>query len=171
MRPNILLLQGPIGPFFARFAEDLEARGFNVFKINFNGGDRFFFPTSNAIDYTGKLDQWESWLERLIINRQIGRVYVFGDCRSYHRIAREVAKRHSVRLFVFEEGYIRPNFITLEEHGVNGHSPMMQNPVSLEKPELPLPEEIPQPGRVFAVTALYSMLYYWASAWNRKHVF
>ncbi|MEE9322791.1 MAG: capsular biosynthesis protein [Granulosicoccus sp.] len=166
MRRNVLLLQGPIGPFFSRLAEDLEQRGFNVIKVNFNGGDRFFHRSKNAIDYTGSLETWEAWLERLITNKKIGRIYLFGDCRAYHRIAREVAARQPVRLFVFEEGYIRPNFITLEEDGVNGHSPMMDDPVALTKPARPLPEEITQPKHVFLITACYSMLYYWASAWR-----
>lgn len=168
MRREALLLQGPIGPFFARFAEDLEARGFRVTKVNFNGGDRLFYRRPGAIDYGGTLDDWESWLERLVINREVGRIYVFGDCRAYHRIARDVARRNGVRLFVFEEGYIRPNFITLEENGVNGLSSMMEAPVSLEPTGVALPEEIPHPGRVFPVTAAYSILYYWASAAARR---
>jgi len=164
MRRDVLLLQGPIGPFFSRFATDLEARGFRVTKINFNGGDRFFWRGSNALDYTGTLDDWEAWIERLLINRDIGRIYLFGDCRSYHRIAREVARRRGVRVFVFEEGYIRPNFITLEEDGVNAHSSMMTRPVPLVRQPGELPEELQQPQHVFRYTALYSMMYYWASA-------
>ena len=164
MRREVLLLQGPIGPFFARFADDLVARGFSVTKVNFNGGDRLFHRRDGCIDYVGTLEDWDAWLDRLVINREIGRVYLFGDCRAYHRIAREVARRHGIRLFVFEEGYIRPNFITLEENGVNGHSPMMEKPLPLESAGPPLPDEIPHPGRVFPLMALYSMLYYWASA-------
>ena len=164
MRRNVLLLQGPIGPFFSRFAEDLEARGFVVTKINFNGGDRFFYRRSGSIDYTGKLDGWEAWLERLVVNREIGRIYLFGDCRAYHRIAREVAQRLQVRVFVFEEGYIRPNFITLEENGVNGHSTMMQGNLNISSDPVDLPQEYQQPGKVFQLTALYAMMYYWASA-------
>ena len=125
MRRNVLMLQGPVGPFFARFARDLEVRGFNVFKINFNGGDKLFYRRKRTISYTGKLKDWENYLERLIKNRNIGRIYLFGDCRSYHRTARKVANKLGIRVFVFEEGYIRPDFITLEEHGVNGNSPMM----------------------------------------------
>jgi len=164
MRREVVLLQGPVGPFFARFADDLEARGFTVTKINLNGGDRFFYRRSGAIDYTGTLDDWEVWLDRLLINREVGRIYLFGDCRAYHRIAREVARRRRVRLFVFEEGYVRPNFVTLEEHGVNGHSPMMTCPIPLEPSEEALEEEIAHPGHVFSITALYAMLYYWAAA-------
>ena len=164
MRRDVLLLQGPIGPFFARFAADLEGRGFTVTKVNFNGGDRAFYQRAGAIDYLGSLDEWSAWLERLLINRAIGRIYLFGDCRAYHRIAREVAARNQVRVFVFEEGYIRPNFITLEENGVNAHSSMMQNPVSIEAAASELPDEYPQPKGIFRVTACYAMIYYWVSA-------
>jgi len=125
MPPNVLLLQGPIGPFFSRFSDDLTDRGFNVWKVNLNGGDRFFYRKDQSIDYSGSLKEWATYLERLLINKEIGRIYLFGDCRAYHRVARKVAKRRGIRLFVFEEGYIRPNYVTLEEHGVNGHSPML----------------------------------------------
>ena len=164
MRRNVLLLQGPIGPFFSRFADDLETRGFRITKVNFNGGDRFFYRRHGAIDFTGRLEDWESWVERLIVNRDIGRIYLFGDCSAYHRIAREVAMHLNVRIFVFEEGYIRPNFITLEENGVNGHSTMMNRQLNIQANPQDLPEEHPQPGRVFLITALYAMLYYWSSA-------
>jgi len=168
MRPDVLLLQGPVGPFFSRFGASLEARGFRVWKVNFNGGDRLFARGQRQIDYCGRLEHWEQQLERLIVNRDIGRIYLFGDCRSYHRIAREVAQRLGVRLFVFEEGYIRPNFITLEEGGVNGLSTMMHDPVALQPSDEALPVELAQPRRVFQVTALYSMLYYWACAAGRR---
>ena len=164
MRPDVLMLQGPIGPFFARFADGLERRGFRVWKVNFNGGDRLFHRGERAIDYTGRLEHWEHYLERLVVNRGIGRIYLFGDCRSYHRIARDVARRHDIRVFVFEEGYIRPNFVTLEEGGVNGHSPMMADPVRLDRQEAALPPEHAAPRHVFWFTAAFSMAYYWACA-------
>ena len=47
---------------------------------------------------------------------------MYGDCRFYHRVAVEVAVQSGIQVFVFEEGYIRPNFITLEENGVNANS-------------------------------------------------
>ena len=167
MRRDVLMLQGPIGPFFARFAEGLEQRGFRVWKINFNGGDSLFWRRERAIDYTGGLEYWERYLERLVVNRRVGRIYLFGDCRSYHRIARGVARRHNVRVFVFEEGYIRPNFITLEEDGVNGHSPMIADPVRLDRQVAPLPPELSVPRHVFWFTAVFSMAYYWACAFTR----
>ncbi|MFK7854346.1 MAG: capsule biosynthesis protein [Granulosicoccus sp.] len=165
---NALLLQGPIGPFFSRFGDDLEQQGFTVTKINFNGGDSFFYQRPDAIDYSGDLANWKPWIERLLVNRSIGRIYLFGDCRAYHRIAREVAQRMNIRVFVFEEGYIRPNFITLEEDGVNGHSSMMKEPLLIDTEATDLPDEFQQPKRVFHLSALYSMVYYWTAALQQK---
>lgn len=164
MRRDVLLLQGPVGPFFARFAEGLEARGFRVWKVNFNGGDRIFYRRPRALDFSGKLEEWEAHLERLIVNRNIGRIYLFGDCRAYHRVAREVAKRNGVRVFVFEEGYIRPNFVTLEEGGVNGYSSLMEKPINLFSQDGPLPTEHSVPSGTFRFAAVFSMIYYWACA-------
>ena len=42
-----------------------------------------------------------------------------GDCRYYHRTAKPVCEELGVRFMVFEEGYLRPDTITLEEGGVN----------------------------------------------------
>ena len=162
-----LLLQGPIGPFFSRFGKDLEQRGFNVFKINFNGGDRLFCTLKGAFDYTGELSAWGAYLERFIANKSVNRIYLFGDCRAYHRVARDVAKRLNVRVFVFEEGYLRPNFITLEEGGVNGHSQMMGS--HLELPEKAFHDSDSTKIRsAFVVCAIFSMIYYCASAWHGK---
>ena len=168
MRRDVLLLQGPIGPFFSRFAKDLKGRGFNVHKVNLNGGDKLFYRQPGAIDYAGELRHWDAFLERLIINKGIGRLYLFGDCRVYHRIAREVAARNDVRVFVFEEGYIRPNFITLEESGVNGHSPMVKKGFTLTSDVEPDQPESEFSVNVFSLVAIYAMAYYLASAIRKK---
>ncbi len=174
MNPNVLLLQGPIGPFFSRFSDELSSRGFNVWKVNLNAGDRHFYSQPQAVDYTGTLQDWDTYLERLIINKDIGRMYLFGDCRAYHREARKIAKRRGIRLFVFEEGYIRPNYITLEEHGVNGHSPMLQQ--TLDLTDLPavseeemLADENSLPTKTFFRSASYAMTYYIKCRLQRKH--
>lgn len=168
MRRNVLLLQGPIGSFFSNFAKELEQRGFNVFKINLNGGDRFYYRNGNAIDYTGDLKEWGDYLERLITNREVGRIYLFGDCRAYHRVAKKVAKRKQVEVFVFEEGYIRPNYITLEKDGVNGNSPMKSQKLNLNGLRGEPAAENTVKKAVFYKTALQSMMYYWAAAASKS---
>ena len=55
---RVLLLQGPIGPFFKNLSEDLVKAGASVLKINFNGGDWFYYPTK-SVNYRGSLDEWQ----------------------------------------------------------------------------------------------------------------
>lgn len=123
-----LLLQGPMGPFMRLFADELAAQQIQVCKVNFNAGDAWYFRGPEAICYRGRLDKLSTYLEDLIRERQIDGIFLFGDGRPIHRVAVEVARRLQVRVFVFEEGYLRPDWITLEEGGVNGHSSLSKDP-------------------------------------------
>jgi capsular polysaccharide export protein len=116
---RVLLLQGPLGPFFRRLAADLTCSGSSVWKVNFNGGDWLFYP-SGGIAYRGKLDEWPLYLEGLLDRHAIDTIMLYGDCYPIHRLARDVAKRRKLHVWVFEEGYIRPDYVTFESSGVNG---------------------------------------------------
>ncbi len=118
---RILLLQGPVGPFFWRLAKDLRQAGGEVHKVNFNAGDWFFYP-SGAFNYRGTMAEWPAWFETLIGDLGIDIVLLFGDCRPIHQAAHAIALRYGLEIGVFEEGYIRPDYITLEPFGVNGYS-------------------------------------------------
>jgi capsule polysaccharide modification protein KpsS len=122
MPRNVLLLQGPVGPFFKKLATDLEQQGHNVVKVNLNGGDWFFYHSGNVLNFRDEMPVWPHWIESVMVGRQIDRIYLFGDCRVYHRQAIAIARRLKIEVYVFEEGYIRPNYITLERDGVNGFS-------------------------------------------------
>ena len=160
---RVLLLQGPVGPFFLRFARALRAAGAEeVHKVNFNGGDRLFYPR-HAVNFSGRPEQWPAFLEQLLKRHKIDAVLLFGDCRPIHRAAIEVAQHCGVYVGVFEEGYVRPNFVTYERYGANGHSNI---PRSAEfyrgLPETPSFAE-PQVGNAFWITALWAMLYFTAA--------
>jgi capsular polysaccharide export protein len=172
---KVLLLQGPHGPFFSRVAQvlrDAGARG--VEKINFNGGDHFYFPSA-AHAYCGNLSDWPAYLDNFLQKNAIDCILVFGDCRPIHAAACTVAVARGLQYWVFEEGYIRPNFITLEQHGVNAHSTL---PTSRDVydawPHASLPDEAPVPAS-FGLAAKYAMAYFAASAiawpwfWRYKH--
>ena len=70
---RVLLLQGPVGPFFRRLATLLRAAGAEVHKVNFNGGDCLFYPT-DALTWRGHPAEWPQFLARLL--EQIGRAHV-----------------------------------------------------------------------------------------------
>ncbi|MGV3570686.1 MAG: capsule biosynthesis protein [Ramlibacter sp.] len=135
---KVLLLQGPVGPFFARLAADLREAGAEVHKVNFNAGDWIYYPR-NAMNYRGPMDQWPAWLEQQMRRLGIEVVFLFGDCRPIHMEARVLATRLGVELWVFEEGYVRPDFVTLERFGVNGYSklPRISDAYRQELPAVP----------------------------------
>jgi capsular polysaccharide export protein len=172
---KILLLQGPHGPFFSRIARALLAAGArSVDKVNFNGGD-CFFSGSGAYAYTGSLKNWPTYLNALIQKNDADCIMVFGDCRPIHVAARTLAQEKGITYWVFEEGYIRPNYITLEQHGVNGHSRLPSSRVVYDAwPHTAIPEVMDVPAN-FGAAARYAMLYFTASTvawpwfWRYQH--
>ncbi|MCP4407955.1 MAG: capsular biosynthesis protein [Gammaproteobacteria bacterium] len=169
MRGNVLLLQGPMGPFFRRLAQDLERQKLRVHKVNFNGGDDFFYRRHGTIHFVYDLQQWPGFLEQLLIELAIDYIYLFGDCRTYHAVARDIAKRLGVQVFVFEEGYLRPDHITLEEEGVNGYSRLPQDPVDYPAVSQPLSNTPIPVGHSFSWMAIYAQLYYLASRLSGRY--
>jgi capsular polysaccharide export protein len=121
-KTNILLLQGPIGPFFKNVGMWLQKSGCNVYKINLNGGDEHFYPR-NSVSFCESIDAFPQFLENYIQQNAIDAIVVFGDCRAYHKIAKSIVDSNSnLSFWVFEEGYFRPHYITFEKNGVNGFS-------------------------------------------------
>lgn len=122
---KVLFLQGPMGGFFNRIAKWLSQRNIDTYKINLNGGDWFYTESKafvEVFDYKDSLNNFNKYLNYIIKENEIDSVVCFGDCRKYHIIAKQVTERLGINFFVFEEGYIRPNFITFEMDGVNDFS-------------------------------------------------
>lgn len=157
---RVLLLQGPVGPFFRRLAGVLYRVGAaSVHKVNFNGGDQFFYA-SGAINYRGTVENWPQALSALIVKHKINTIFLFGDCRPIHQCVRPIAELLGAQVWVFEEGYVRPNFVTLEPIGVNNHSSLPRDPEFYRKlPEIALlPEK--RVGSTFWYAAFWASLYY-----------
>lgn len=118
-----LFLQGPPGPFFRQLGDALRCAGHAVLRVNFNGGDRLDWRAP-AIHFRQGAEAWPDAVETLIQRHKVTDLVLFGDCRPLHRAAISVAAEHRVTVHVFEEGYVRPDWVTLEQNGVNGHSPL-----------------------------------------------
>lgn len=177
---RVLLLQGPVGPFFRNLSKDLQAAGATVFKFNFNAGDWLFYPFE-AKAYRGELSQWPQELEQFIVQHHIDAILLFGDCRPVHVCVRALAERYGCALGVFEEGYLRPDHITFEPFGVNGHSTFdekMEQWLKLRSrrvmtaPAKPSKEKVSdgweKVGNTYWHSAMWGMLYFfvaWAGQW------
>jgi len=119
---KILLLQGPMGMFFRDLDRLFRIYGATTFRIGFNAGDWIFANKDHYIPYKEPIDRWKDFIENFFLQNQIDKVFLLGDCRSYQRIAIEVAQILHIEIYVFEEGYVRPNYVTLEKWGVNNFS-------------------------------------------------
>jgi capsular polysaccharide export protein len=158
---NILFLQGPVGFFFANFQKKLEKLGYNTFSIGFNYADWVFSYKKKFTLFKQNFYQWRFFLKNYLIENKIDRIYLFGDGRIYHRVAKKLAKQLKIEVYVFEEGYIRPNFITCEKNGVNGFSSVPLNKSFYD--ELPEVESYPETKPipyVFNITATVAIIYY-----------
>ena len=154
---NVLLLQGPLGPFFMHLSRDLRNAGAKVTKVNFNGGD-WLFSSGSCVNYTGHAIDWPKYLTRLIKERNIDVILLFGDCRSLHRMALKHAVPMGIDVGVFEEGYVRPDYITFERYGVNANSQLPRDAshyLSVE-PHIRAAQSV---GNVFWFAALLSLIH------------
>lgn len=155
-RRHALLLQGPMGWFFSDLAALLTQQGQHVTKVHFNGGDQLFWRHPGALRYTGKPDTLADWLRALMKRQRIDAVVLFGQMRPIHCVAREVARELGVGIFVFEEGYLRPNYVTIERRGVNALSRLPRSAsfyAEREQPRLPPPQPTTQNIRRTALIA------------------
>lgn len=123
-RPRtFLFLQGPHGPFLDRLARMLRRAGARVWRVGFNGGDRaFWFDAASYIPWRGAPEDWPTACAGLIADRGVTDLVVYGDTRPVHAAAIAAARAAGATVHVFEEGYLRPHWVTYERGGANGHS-------------------------------------------------
>lgn len=128
MTRHFLFLQGVASPFFGRLADHLRARGERITKINFCAGDRAYWGTRLAVSYRGTVDRLDDYLQQIFAENDFTDLVLFGSHRPVHRPAIALAEAANVRVHVFEEGYVRPNWVTLERGGVNADSLLPRDP-------------------------------------------
>lgn len=127
-KTKICILQGPFSPLFDVTAKKLVKKGFEVYKINFNAGDVLYSLLGcgvTTINYRESPDTWPTWFRDFLTKNGIDMVFGHGDCHFYHKKGFDVAKAMGVSVYVTEEGYIRPSYISIERNGVNAFSELM----------------------------------------------
>lgn len=124
---RFLFLQGPHGPIFARLASRLVDTGAEVARVGFNAGDEFFWPGRHRyLPCRESLSEWPDRIGALLDDGGFTDLVCYGSSRPVHRIARAAAAARGLRVHVFEEGYLRPYWITYERGGANADSPLMR---------------------------------------------
>lgn len=168
---RVLLLQGPVGPFFWNLAKDLRRKGAEVFKFNFNAGDWLFYPRC-ARSFKGNLAQWPAELQAFMRAQQIDVVLLFGDCRPVHACVRGLAQELGCVLGVFEEGYLRPDYVTFEPVGVNGNSAFAQSLAPwLVQQAMRTPYKNAEPVSAPATTQAVGNSFWHAATWGMLYFF
>lgn len=168
MRKRFLFLQGPATPFFARLAHRLAADGHAVHRVHFCAGDVVYWGPRRGLWFRGPVSGLRDFLDDLYRRLGITDQLLFGDRRPVHRPAVEHGESCGVRTHVFEEGYFRPWWVTLEREGVNGHSLLPRDPdwfreTGARLSEPPAPETFASP---FYKRAVHDVAYHVAGLAN-----
>lgn len=165
-RRVFLFLQGPHGPFFHALGRMLRAAGAEVWRVGFNAGDRaFWFHPPSFIPYKGAHEDWPQAFADLLERKGVTDIVLYGDTRPIHASAVAAAKARGLGVHVFEEGYLRPYWVTYEREGSNGNSRLMdmtleemRAALALSDLETPLP---PSHWGDMRQHIFYGALYHW----------
>lgn len=147
---TFLFLQGPPGPLFRRLGHAMVERGISVHRINISGGDLRDW-SDGAVNFRGRFSDWPAFLDRYLRQHEVTDMLLFGDCRPYHISARGIAELRNVRTHVLEEGYLRPDWMTLEPEGVNARSTLSRD----KRWFLQEAKRLPPEPRLPAITASF----------------
>ncbi|NVO29055.1 capsule biosynthesis protein CapA [Donghicola sp. C2-DW-16] len=163
---TFLFLQGPHGPFFARLAEMLCHAGAKVLRVGFNAGDAAFWrDQATYIPFDRPQDEWSAFFEGLIAERSVTDIVLYGDVRRIHSDAIGIARDRGITVHVFEEGYMRPYWITYERGGSNGNSRLMEMTVpEMRKALAGIDQDAPLPPAKWGDMrqhVFYGALYHW----------
>jgi len=124
---KFLFLQGLATPFLDMLGRHLRSKGAETLRVNFCPGDRLYWR-GPAVSFRGTREQLPSFYKELFAEGQFTDLILFGDTRAVHVSALSVAASRGCRVHVFEEGYLRPFWITLERNGVNAGSSLPRDP-------------------------------------------
>jgi capsular polysaccharide export protein len=123
-----LFISAPFGPFARELADRLQDNGATCTRVVVNGGDVLDWGLKDAAPYFGAEAGWCDWLQTLIQRRHVTDVVTYGDSSPYSVKALLLGQALNLRLHVFEQGYFRPDWVTLERGGVNANSRLPRDP-------------------------------------------
>lgn len=158
-KPRVVLLQGPVGPFFRHLQASLEKDGYDAWRVTFNAADRLFAAGQKQITFNGDRQEWATWFASFLVAADPDHIVLFGAEREIHVVARRLAEAAGVDVISLEEGYLRPGYVTVERGANNWLAP-----VAGKLPPVEFDEEavLQQEGgfRGFGAMCAYGVSYY-----------
>jgi len=138
----VLFLQGPPSGFARELGDELARAGHYVRRVNFCTGDWISWHDKRTLNFRGRKEDWEAYIAQLILREQITDIVYFADRLPYHRIAAKVARKHGIRAISYEFGYLRPDWIVVEQGGqsIYSHFPNDLKLIKRLAKDLPVPE-------------------------------
>lgn len=123
----------------------LEARGAQVERMIFNAADAATWRRVGGRVFKGGHDDWSARCAEIAADYTD--VVVFGEGGPYNRAILGRVESLAARVWVLENGYFRPDWVTVELNGVNGSSrlPRFRDGYAAPAPAVPTPRAV---GRI-----------------------
>lgn len=156
---RVMLLQGPPSPFARELGAALAARGHHVTRVLVSFSDWLFGRGDGAVLWRGPFADWEQWVETRMRAERITHLVYYADRLPHHVAAQRVALRLGLRCVSYENGYLRPDWVVLEEggQGAFSHFPADLALVKRLAAGLPEPDMQRRFGHGFAQEAVAEM--------------
>ena len=134
---RFLIVTAPFGPFGRVLADALRDRGAEVSRMLFNAGDAFTWRGKGGIAFRADARRWPARLRELAGGYTD--IIVFGEAGAYNQAVLRDSHRLAAKVWVLENGYFRPDWVTVERNGVNGSSNLPRTRAAYAPPAPPIP--------------------------------
>ncbi|WP_286963348.1 capsular biosynthesis protein [Brevundimonas sp.] len=162
---RFLIASAPFGPFSRNLAAAIEAAGGAVQRLILNMGDRFDWRRRGGRVHREPFDAFRTALPDWI--EEFTDVIVFGDTSPHARAVLAAARIRGLDTWVLENGYFRPDWITLERTGVNAEGCSPADPEAYANVQAREPRPVPV-GRILPWHVTHISLYYFIELMGRR---
>lgn len=154
---SFLIAGAPFGPFARLLAAEIETLGGRAERLVLNLGDALAWRRSPVWVHRGSVSALSRALEARLPHYTD--VILFGEPGPHAAVVSRMARDRGVALWVLENGYFRPDWITLERRGTNAAGDVSVDPAAYDGTVAR--EIVPRPvGRILPYHVFHISLYY-----------
>lgn len=99
-------------------------------KVNLSLGDALYWFDRRVTFFRGPFESWPNFFGEFLECNNITDVIYYGDSLPYHLAALRASKKRDIPVWNIENGYLRPDWITLEADGTNASQQFMKHLLS-----------------------------------------